>query len=392
MKYDFEKTVPREGTGTFKYDARESVFGCADVLPMWVADHDFAVPPCVTQAITGRARHGVYGYEMRGESFNSAVAGWVRRRNGWEIEHEWIVFTPGVVAGIVFGLNAFSEKGDGVVIQPPVYPPFAGSVKGNGRVVADNPLVRNGDSYGVDFDDLDRKLADAKILLLCNPQNPTGRVFSCEELLKIGELCVKRDVYIISDEIHSDLILKPNRHIHIASLSPEIAARTVTLIAPSKTFNLAGLASSVAVIPDPRVRRMFRAEIDRAHVGMGNTFGNVALEAAYRCGDDWLEQFLEHIAGNVEYVRSFLAEKIPAIRPSRVEGTYLLWLDMSGLGLNADALKDFTVRRAGLGLNDGREFGAGGEQHMRMNLAAPRKIVGQAMARLLKAYNEMQAG
>lgn len=390
MKYDFEKTVPRDGMSTYKYSLCQNIFGRADVLPLWVADHDFAIPSCVSEAIRRRAEHDVYGYEVRGESFGKAVADWVRRRNGWEVEPEWVVFTPGVVAGLVFGINAFSKAGDSVVIQPPVYPPFARSVKDNGRVVLDNPLVQQGDGFVIDFDDLDRKLAGAKAILLCNPQNPTGRVFTREELLRIGELCIRHDVYIISDEIHSDLIIAPNKHIHIASLSPELAERTVTLIAPSKTFNLAGLASSVAIISDKKMRKMFRAEIDRIHVGMGNSFGNVALEAAYNCGDEWLDQFLEHLAGNIGYVRSFLAEHMPAIRSFRVEGTCLMWLDMSGLSMNSDGVKDFVVNKAGLGLNDGRDFGKEGERHMRMNIAAPRKVLQQAMTQLLDAYNALE--
>lgn len=385
MKYDFEKTVPREGMSTYKYSFREGVFGRADVLPLWVADHDFAIPPCVAEAIRRRAEHDVYGYEIRGKRFDNAIVEWVGRRNGWKIEPEWIVFTPGVVAGLVFGIIAFTGEGDGVVIQPPVYPPFARTIRDNGRKVQNNPLVYKDDSFEIDFDGLDRELAGAKAMFLCNPQNPTGRVFTAAELMRIGELCVKHDVYIISDEIHSDLILGPNKHIHIASLSPEIAARTVTLIAPSKTFNLAGLASSAAIIPDEKTRKMFRAVVDRLHVGMGNSFGNVAMETAYRCGDDWLDQFLEHIRGNVEYVRGFLAGNIPAIRSNRVEGTYLMWLDMSGLGLPPDKVKDFVVNKAGLGLNDGREFGIGGDQHMRMNVAAPRKVIEQAMKQLLDA-------
>lgn len=387
MKYDFEKTVPREGMNTYKYSSRERVFGRGDVLPLWVADHDFAIPPCVAEAIRCRAEHDVYGYEIRGDSFNNAIVEWVDRRNDWKIEPEWIVFTPGVVAGLVFGIHAFTLQNDGIVIQPPVYPPFARTIKDNGRKVLNNPLIQAGDSFEIDFEGLERELADAKAMFLCNPQNPTGRVFTAGELQRIGELCVKHDVYLISDEIHSDLILGPNRHIHIASLSPEIAAHTVTLIAPSKTFNLAGLASSVAIIPDGEARRMFRAVVDRLHVGMGNSFGNVAMEAAYRCGDDWLDQFLEHIRGNVEYVQNFLAVNIPGIRSYRVEGTYLMWLDMSGLGLPSDGVKDFVVNKAGLGLNDGREFGIGGQQHMRMNVAAPRKVLEQAMKQLFDAVN-----
>lgn len=386
MKYDFETTVPREGMNTYKYEARKDIFGRADVLPLWVADHDFAIPPCVAAAIRERALHDVYGYEIRGASFNVAIADWIGRRNGWKIRPEWIVFTPGVVSGLVFGINAFSKPGDRIVIQPPVYPPFAHCIKDNGRIVVNNPLVQSGDSFTIDFDDLDRKLVDAKIMILCNPQNPTGRVFTGEELARIGELCEKHDVRILSDEIHSDLIMPQYKHTHIASLSPETAARTVTLIAPSKTFNLAGLASSAAIIPDKGLRKMFRNEIDRLHVGLGNSFGNVAMEAAYRCGDDWLDQFITHISSNIEYVHQFLADNMPKIRSFKVEGTYLMWLDMTGLGLGPDGTKDFVINKAGLGLNDGRDFGTEGACHMRMNVAAPRKTLEQAMRQLQEAY------
>ena len=389
MKYDFDRLVPREGTKCEKFDRRQEIFGREDVIPMWVADMDFVAPAEVQEAIARRATHPLYGYSYRSDSYFEAIEGWVERRGGWKIRREWIDFTPGVVSGIVFALRAFTNEGDGVVIQPPVYHPFARQIRANGRRVIDNPLrIDDQGRFGIDFDDLDRKLSDAKVFLMSNPHNPSGRVYTRDELLRIGELCVRHDVLILADEIHSDLVYKPHRHIHIASLSEELARRTVSFFAPSKTFNLAGLSTSVAVTPDDSLRRRFRAECDKLHADQGNIFGAVALEAAYTYGDEWLEQLLDYLSGNIDYVVRFLREHIPSVRCVPPEGTYLMWLDFRRWPMTHEEIYRFLVEEAGIGPNEGAMFGEQGRGWMRLNVASPRPVVEQAMKQLLAAASE----
>ncbi len=356
---------------------------------MWIADMDFEVAPPITEAILRRAAHPLYGYEFRPDSYDQAIIDWVQRRGNWSIQREWLGFTPGVVAGYSFAVRAFAAAGEGIVIQPPVYPPFAHIIECNGRKVINNPLRDTGSRFEIDFEDLDRKLSEARAFLFCNPHNPTGRVFSRDELLRIGELCCRHDVTIISDEIHSDLVFKPSHHIHIASLSPEIAARTITFIAPSKTFNIAGLSTSVVITPNEHLRNRFLEEFDKVHCDQGNCFGRVALEVAYNRCEDWLDQVLDYIEGNMDYVRNFLEKNIPAIRTYRNEGTYLMWLDCRGLGLSHNELLRFFTQKAHLGLNDGATFGIGGEGHLRLNAATNRSTLERAMNQLLEACRQL---
>ena len=318
MKYNFDEEICREGTSCEKFDLRDEIFGRDDVIPLWVADMDFAAPPEVTEAIRKRAEHPVLGYSYRSDAYWNAIIGWVERHGGWKLRREWLDFTPGVVSGIVFALRAFTSEGDGVVIQPPVYHPFARQTRLNGRRVLENPLIQAADGrFVVDFDDLDRQLSGAKALLMSNPHNPTGRVFTREELTRIGELCVKHDVLILSDEIHSDLIYDPHRHLHIAALDERFARRTVTFIAPSKTFNMAGLSTSVVIVPDDSLRRRLQTELAKLHADQGNIFGAVALEAAYSRCDEWLEQLIDYLDGNVNYVLDFLRDRMPSVRAVR---------------------------------------------------------------------------
>ena len=390
MRYDFDKIISREGTCCEKYDRRKEIFGREDVIPLWIADMDFEVPAFIREAVMRRAEHPVYGYGFRDEGYQQAIVEWVARRNHWTIQPEWLDFTPGVVAGFSFGLRALSAPGDKVVIQPPVYPPFARMILNNGRTLVNNPLrMDERGHFVVDFEDLDRKLEGAKILLFCNPHNPTGRVFTREELMRIGELCIRHDVCILSDEIHSDLIQKPYHHLHIASLSPELAERTITLIAPSKTFNIAGLSTSVAIVPGKEVRERFRAEMDKLHVDQGNIFGKVALETAYRYGDEWLEQMLDYVGENMDYVVRFLDEKLPSVKSYKSEGTYLMWLDFSSWGMTCEELMRFLVNEAHLGFNEGRLFGEEGKCHMRMNVAAPRSVIRESLERLAAAASRL---
>lgn len=383
MRYDFDKPVDRRFTDGEKYDNLKAVFGREDIIPLWIADMDFEVAPVITQAIVRRTQHPVYGYIMRADRFYDAVSGWLLRRNGWHVDKEWIGFSPGVVAGYLMCIRALTGEGDGILIQPPVYPAFSYSIENNGRRVVNNPMIEVDGRFEVDFEDMDRKLADSKVFLLCNPHNPSGRVFTHQELRRMGELCIKHNVYIVSDEIHSDLVFKPNRHIHIASVSPGIAARTITIVSPSKTFNIPGLATAVTVIPNPSLRHRIEAEMARYHIGMGNVFGNEALIAAYGSGDDWVDQAIEYIRCNMEYVAGFVEEHIPSVRAFRTEGTYLMWLDFTQWGMPHSELTAFMVDQAHLGLGDGIRFGQEGHGHMRINLATRRAILEQALQQLL---------
>lgn len=384
MKYDFDHIADRRGSGCIKYDDL-SAFGNANVIPLWIADMDFEAPDFICDAIARRAAHRVFGYGMRTDAYYDAVIGWVNRRNGWEIRREWIDFAPGVVAGFVFALRALSSEGDGVVIMPPVYPPFAAQIRANGRRVVENPLLCREDGYAIDYDDLDRKLADAAVLLFCNPHNPTGRVFTEEELRRVADLCRKHDVRIVSDEIHSDLVFAPRRHTHVASLCAE-GQQCVTLIAPTKTFNIAGLSTSVVITPDGKAREALREELGRYHVDQGNVFGTAALIAAYNEGDEWLGQMLDYVRGNMEFAVRFLAGRLPEAGAYVPEGTYLMWLDLRGLGMEHDELLGFLANEAGVGLNDGLAFGAAGRGFVRMNMATSRALVAEALGRIADAW------
>jgi len=382
--YNFDTIPQRTGTETLKFDARKAVFGTEGVIPMWIADMDFECAPAIGEAIRRRAEHNVYGYDFGGERCACAVGQWLERRGGWRVEREWLRCTPGVVSGLGFAVRAFTAAGDGVVIQPPVYPPFRSMVESNDRRAVDNPLVPTADSYEIDFDDLDRKLSLARAIILCNPHNPVGRVFTEDELRRVGELCERHDAVIISDEIHSDLIFAPHRHRHIAEIDGgRFAARTVTFIAPSKTFNIAGLATSVAIIPNETMRARWDAEYARVHVPDGTAFGHIALRAAYDECEPWLEEALAYMAANVEYVRAFMAERLPEVRTVRQEGTYLMWLDMRALGFaSQEELMGWLASEARLGLGNGADFGPGGEGFARMNVATNRATVELAMEQL----------
>ena len=388
MKYDFDQIISRDGTNNEKFDKRERLFGRADVIPLWVADMDFAAAPGIIDALRERLEHPILGYTYRSDGFFNALIDWVRRRNGWKIEREWMDFVPGVVPGLVFAMRAFSSPGDGIVIQPPVYHPFAGQIRRNGRVVINNPVQFRNGRYAIDFEDLDRKLAGARAFMMCNPHNPTGRVFTLQELTRIGELCVKHDVLILSDEIHSDIVFKPHRHTHIAALDEAFARRTLTFLAPSKTFNIAGLSTAVVITPDDSLRRRLRQEFDKLHADQGNIFGNVALEAAYTRGEAWVEEMTEYIDGNMSYVIDFLRERIPGVDVVRAEGTYLMWLDFRRWGISHEELCRFMIHEAGLGLNEGSMFGEEGRGFMRMNVATQRAVVEQAMRQLAAACDK----
>lgn len=386
-KYNFDEIVKREDTNCIKYDALERFFGSKDVLPLWVADMDFKTPDFIVDAIKKRAKHEIYGYTFRGDSYFDSITGWMERRHNWEIKKDWISFSPGVVAGLTFGIEAFSKPGDGVVVHPPVYFPFFDCVKGTKRKLIENPLKIENGRYTFDFEDLKAKIdKKTKLLLLCNPQNPGGTVFTREELTELAAICLENKIMVISDEIHSDLIFKGNKHIPFASLSDEIAQNCMVSMAPSKTFNVAGFSSSIVIIPNKTKFARYERAIGVAHLYMGNIFGSVALETAYAHGDNWLDQMLDYIWGNYKVLEEFFETKLPKVKVMKPEATYLIWLDFREYGMKNAELMKFTIENAKVGLNDGGRFGTGGDGWLRINIGCPRSILLEALNRLEKAF------
>ncbi len=389
MKYNFDETINRENTASVKYDLRKEIFNNEKVIPMWVADMDFKTPDFIVNAIKKRANHEVFGYSIRPKSYFESIVNWVKRRHNWIINEEWISFSPGIVPAINMAVLAYTDPGDKIIVQPPVYFPFFSAIKNNDRELVENPLKLKNNRYHFDFDDLKDKLKDAKMLILSNPHNPGGSVWTKDELKKLGELCVEHNVLIMADEIHADLVYKEYSYTPVASISESIANYTVSFIAPSKTFNMAALATSSVICSNKELKEKYDKVLDTIHIGMGNVFGTVASEAAYNYGDEWLDQLMDYLAKNLDLAQDYFEEKIPQIKMMRPEGTYLVWLDCSGLDLKDKDLKDFMIEDAGLGFNDGRMFGTGGEGYMRMNIACPKQTLLDALIQLEHAVNNI---
>ena len=388
--YDFDEIIDRRSSDSIKW-ATGLVFGSDEATPMWVADMDFRIPQPVIDALARRAQHGIFGYPVRPASFYQSIANWWQRRHNWTVEKSWIVTAGGVVPSLGLAVLAFTNPGDKIIIQPPVYPPFFDIVENNGRQLVNNPLKTDGKRYEMDFDDLEQKARDqrARLLILCSPHNPVGRVWTADELNRLGEICLKNNLLVISDEIHCDLVFPGHRHIPIASLSPELARNTVSLSAPTKTFNIAGLGAAYALIPDPALRDRFCNQVEALHLSGSNVFGMLSLETAYNQGEEWLDQLLGYLECSLDTLEQFFKERIPRLKVYRPEGTYLVWLDCTGLGLAPDELKRFMVKQAKLGLNDGVPFGPGGQGYMRMNVACPRATLLQALEQLEGAVNSL---
>ncbi len=384
--YDFDKKVKRTGTASVKFDLRGEIFGKEDVLPMWVADMDFETPQCIRDAVVKRASHPVYGYSFMTDAYFNAFTGWVNRRHNWQIQKDWIVFSPGIVTAINAAVLAFTKPGDSVVVQPPVYFPFFDSVKNNQRQLLYNQLLYVDNTYKIDFDDLEQKAKKAKLMLLSSPHNPVSRCWTSDELKRVGEICLENKVVILSDEIHADLTLPGYKHIPLATLSPELAEVTVTCMAPSKTFNVAGLFTSQIVIQNDELREKFKKSMDTYHLIHGNIFGLVASEAGYTHGDAWLDALMQYVKGNFDLVDEFLKNELPVFNLIKPEATFLAWIDYGKTGLTDKEVEKKMVEEAALGLNPGRIFGPGGNGFMRMNLGTQRGNVMEALKRMKRVF------
>lgn len=390
MPFDFDTVPNRRGTNCFKYDFAREMGMPEDVLPLWVADMDFPTAPAVLERLHALAEHGIFGYTGVKDAYFSAVHNWYAQRFGWETQRSWLVTTPGVVFAIAIAIRAFTQKGDAILIQQPVYYPFANKVTENDRQLVVNPLVLKNGRYEMDFADMERKIVDnrVKMLLLCSPHNPVGRVWTKEELLRVGEICQKHGVLVVSDEIHADFTYAGHTHHVFASVKSEFADFTITCTAPSKTFNLAGLQNSNIFIPNRQLRHAYKKELSACGCGGTNCMGMAACQAAYEAGADWLEQLKQYLAGNLAYIRQFLREKLPEIALIEPEGTYLVWLDLRKLGLTEQQQRQLIVQDAKLWLDTGTLFGQGGDGFERINIACPRATIKQAMQRLERAVHK----
>ena len=381
--YDFDKIIERRGTGAIKTDALKKVFGKEDLVPLWVADMDFETPDFIVNALKERLEHPVFGYTAEPEDYRPAIIDWVAGLHGWDIRKEWISYIPGIVKGIGMAINALLEKDEKVIIQPPVYHPFRLVPQRNGREVVFNPLRETVDGYEMDFENLEAVCDDrCRMLILSNPHNPAGITWSRKSLERLASFCHSRGIIVISDEIHADMALFGNRHIPFASVSPEAAACSITFGAPSKTFNIAGIVCSYAVVPDDALRERFYRWIEANEMGSAPIFSHIATVAAFRHGAEWRRQMLDYIQGNIEFVEDFCREYIPQIRPLRPQASFLVWLDCRRLGLDREGLNRLFIDGAGLALNDGEMFSPGGEGFMRLNVGTSRAVLKDALERL----------
>jgi len=382
--FDFDTVLSRQATGSVKWDALGKIFGSEDVLPLWVADMDFPSPDPVVAKLKQRANHPIYGYNTQEASLYQSIIEWVKRRHGWEIEKEWILLAPGVVPSITFSILALTQPGDGIIIQPPVYPPFFASIKENERQVVENPLLFKEGHYEIDFEDLEKKLSDPKnkVLLLCSPHNPVGRVWTEEELRRIYDLCQTYKVDVLSDEIHNDLVFAGHKHRVFASLGTPVCKESVTFMAASKTFNIAGLNFSFIIVPCKRRRALIAGVLQRLHFNRNNLFGVLATEVAYNEGERWLDSLLLYLEKNADTLVEFVREKLPKVKVVKPEGTYLAWLDFRAYFTDGEELQKFLVHTAKVGLNPGRNFGSQGTGFARINFATQRSVLLEALTRI----------
>lgn len=381
---DFDKIVDRRNTRCLKYDFAVERHMPADVLPLWVADMDFETSSYIEDALIERAKHAIYGYSDVKTTYFEILKKWMQKHHDWDIQRKWLIKTPGVVFALAMAVKAYTEPGDAVLIQQPVYYPFSEVIKDNGRNVVSNTLYLGEDNrYHIDFEDFEQKIVEnqIKLFLLCNPHNPVGRVWSKEELTRLGDICVKYHVTVVSDEIHEDFVFK-GKHQVFANIKKEYEDITVTCTAPSKTFNIASLMISNILIPNPELKRKFKHQMDAAGISQLNVLGLVACEAAYEHGEEWYQAMKNYVKENIEFVKQYVEEQLPGVNMVEHEGTYLVWLDFRGTGLSVEELDDKIINQAKLWLDSGKIFGSCGEGFQRINVACPRKVLEEAMDRI----------
>lgn len=403
MKYDFDRVIDRVNTNSVKWDfvakkgrlrhwhATATEKGDERVLPLWVADMDFASPQAVIDVLQERVGRGVFGYSARTASYDDALAEWMKRRHGWEIDPEWIITTPGVVAAVNMIVQTFLQPGEKVIVQTPVYYPFYSAVENNGGEILRNKLILQDGYYEMDFEDLEQKAADpkTKLMILCSPHNPVGRVWTRPELNRLGEICIRNNVLIVADEIHHDLILSGNKFIPFVMAGDGFSEHTIVCTAPSKTFNLAGFKLSNILIPDPAMRKRYARQVENCGVGGEGVLGVCAVETAYRHGEEWLEQVLAYIEANLEFLNEYTGTHLPMIDVIQPEGTYLVWLDCRKLGLDKDELEDRMLHQAHVYLDEGYIFGPEGEGFERINIACPRSLLAQSLDRIRSVFQSL---
>lgn len=388
MNFDFDQLIERKGSSCIKHDGMQKFLGADDALPMWVADMDFLTPSYITEALIKRASHGIFGYPLREESYYTSLASWLARRHQWIVDRDWITFSPAVVPALNMAVLAYTQPGDKIITQPPVYFPFFTAVTDHKRTLVYNNLIIQDGRLCMDFENLEALAKDgAKMLILSNPHNPGGSVWTKDELKRMAEICLKYNILILSDEIHCDLIYKPFKHIPVASLSKEISMLTITTVAPSKTFNLSGLSTASVIIENEHLRKKFNAQVDHLHINWGNLFGNLASEEAYLHGDTYVDELMDYLAGNIKTLESFVAENLPKIKVIRPESTFLVWLDCREMDMSDEDLNKFFLHKAKVGLNPGVMFGPGGEGYMRMNIGCPRATLLQGLTQIKEAFN-----
>ena len=390
MKYNFDEHIERKGTQCSKWDNVGARTGNADALPVWVADTDFSCPRPILDAVRKRAEHPIFGYPIVTQDFRDATIHWVEKRHGWKLESDWIVYASGIVPVLNTLVQQYTEPGDEVIIQRPVYHPFGYAVDDNNRVISDNRLLYRDGRYTIDFDDLERRASSprAGIMLFCSPHNPGGRVWTEEELRKVAEICLRNNVVLVSDEIHSDLVLFGHRHIPAASLDERYAMNTVTCFAPSKTFNIAGLRASGIVVPNPEIRAALELQFKRNRTVAQNSFSIPAYVAAYEECEDYLTQLLPYLEGNMRFLDEFLKANMPKIKLVPPESTFLAWLDCRETGLTGESLNDFFIHECKVGVSRGNSFGSAGSDFARVNVGCPRATLEKAMNMILEQYRK----
>ena len=393
MAHDFDKIIERRGSHCMKWDSDPKAiagvtYPVGSPLPLWVADMDFEAPPAVTQALIERARHGIFGYPLVPGSCYDAIIEWVRRRHGWSVAKEWIRFTPGAVPAAHMAVQAFCQPGDAVIIQTPVYYPFYSTIKDNGCHVVSSPLLLRGDRYEMDFEDLERKAADprATLLILCSPHNPVGRVWTREELSRVGEICARHRVRVVADELHCDIVMPGHAHVPFASIDASCRDMSLTTIAPSKTFNLAGLEATIVIVPDEEMRQRFDNVLARNSISRPNVFAITGMEAAYAHGEAWLDDLLIYLKGNYDLLVEAMGERLPRAKVMPMEGTYLAWMDFRALESDPMRLQERMLTKAEVWLDEGWIFGPEGAGFERMVLACPRSIIADAVDRIARSF------